>query len=312
MATRQLGDSGKTLPSVVACLPAFNSSAVILDTLEALEAQDYPNLKIHISDDASEDDTFSLCQAFADRSDKFHLVRQVTRLGWIDNVNALLDSAIADYLFIIPHDDIVYPSYVSRLVASLEANPNAFLAFADTKIVFCDNDVASQPQLIAEYKELDNITELMERAKRAARYHLDTTSHWPNTLVVAFRGIFRSSAIKRIGGLRRNVTGEFGADWAWLFQLALLGEFVRVPETLLEKRIVVGSLSMSWNYTLTQRFGAWFGCMAGVRRLNFSPVVRWKIKWQLVEAACLTVTQYLKRRYCSLNNRFRRFLKHLN
>jgi GT2 family glycosyltransferase len=278
-----------------------------------LEAQDYPNLKIHISDDASEDDTFSLCRTFADRSDKIHLVRQEIRLGWIDNINALLNSAVADYLFIIPHDDIVYPSYVSRLVAVLEANPNAILAFADTKIVFCDNHLASRPHLIAEYKELDNITELMERAKRAARYQLDLLdSRWPNILTVAFRGIFRSSAIKRIGGLRRNVTGEFGADWAWLFQLALLGEFVRVPQTLVEKRKVVSSLSKSWNYTLMQRFGEWFGCMAGVRGLRLSPLESWKIQWKLVEAACLIVPQYLRRRYCSLNDRFRRFLEHLN
>ncbi len=117
-------------PRVVACLPAFNAAEFITQTLEALEAQDYPNLEVLISDDASTDDTALICQSFAENSRTFRLIRQSHRLGWVNNVNALLAAAHAEYILITPHDDIIRPTYVTRLVQALEDNPHAVLAFS--------------------------------------------------------------------------------------------------------------------------------------------------------------------------------------
>ena len=41
------------MPLVTACVPTYNSARFLSATLESLEAQNYPNLEVMISDDAS-------------------------------------------------------------------------------------------------------------------------------------------------------------------------------------------------------------------------------------------------------------------
>lgn len=293
-------------PKVVACLPACNAAAFITETLETLAAQDYPNLEVLVSDDASTDDTANICQRFADHSQTFRLIRQPHRLGWVDNVNALLAAAQGEYLLIIPHDDIVRPTYVTRLVQALEDNPSAVLAFSNTQINFLNADTTTRQPLIAEYKELDDIKDTLERGKRVARYQLTCITSWPHTLMVAYRGIFRASASRQVGGMRKNLSGEFGADWAWLLRLALLGEFIRVPDVLVEKHRPPGSLSLSWNYSFKQRLGEWMGCVMAVRKAGLSWLDELEIQCRLVEAGCLYLLALLKFRYSRMTSRLRK------
>ena len=80
------------------------------------------------------------------------------------------------------------------------------------------------------------------------------------------RGLFRADAGKRVGGVRRHPGGEYSADWPWLLHLALLGEFVRVPEPLVRKEWRKEGLSHSWRGTLRQKLGVTYSCMREVHR----------------------------------------------
>lgn len=219
-------------PRVVACMPVWNAEAFVLETLESIAAQTYPNLGIVISDDASTDATAEICARFAERDPRFQLVRQPARLGWIGNANFLLSRARGDYFFFAFHDDPLRPAYVERLVDRLDSRPAAVLAFSD--VLSGDG--------VDRYTELDGITSRVERARRVIRKR---GSWWiPN------RGLVRLAAAHRIGGMRRHLAGEYKADWPWLLHLALLGEFVRVPEPLIRKTWRQASLSAQWKREL--------------------------------------------------------------
>ena len=303
-----MSESTRECPRAVACLAVYNSAQFIKKTLEALAAQDYPNLEILISDDASTDHTARICQRFCENSRKFQLIRQSHRLGWVNNVNALFAKARGEYLLIIPHDDIVDPTYVTKLVKALEMNPRAILAFSDTKITFLNGNTPTRRPLIAKYGELDGVKEKLERAKRATRYQLTLSTSWPNVLTVAYRGVFRASAAHQIGGMRKNLAGEFGADWAWLLRLVLLGEFIRIPHVLVEKRRREGSLSSTWEYTAWQRFGEWAGCIVTAWRAGLSYVEVTKLQWWLLESGCLYFLKISKRRVGLLISRIRKLI----
>ena len=96
--------------------------------------------------------------------------------------------------------------------------------------------------------------------------------HWwaPN------RGVFRSEAAGRIGGLQRHLAGEFSADWPWLVHMALLGESIRVPEVLVEKYYQSSSLSRTWNHGPRHRLAAALSCAREIHRaqLTLKEVVR--------------------------------------
>ena len=300
-ANRRMSQGPVNMPLVTACVPTYNSARFISATLESLEAQNYPNLEVMISDDASSDNTREICRGFTERLEQFSLVQQVHNLGWVSNVNALLASARGKYVFILPHDDLIRPTYVSSLIQVLEANQDAILAFSDTKISFIDVGPIGRSPMIATYKDLDGIKGCLERARRAACYQLDLIDRrYPNVLTLAFRGIFRRSAIGETGGLHRNVAGEIGADWAWLFHLALRGEFVRVPRVLAEKCKRTGSLSKNWRYSVFQRLGEWLGCVVVVRRSDLRMRDKLRIQWILVVNAARTLMKSSKNHIHSL------------
>jgi hypothetical protein len=170
----------------------------------------------------------------ADGAARVRVVRQPRRLGWVGNSNFLLDAAQAEgeYAFFAFHDDPVQPTYVERLAEALDRHPRAVLAFSD---------ILSRGAT-ESYVELDGISDRQERARRVLRMQ----GPWwiPN------RGLFRLQAARAVGGMRRHLAGEYKADWPWLVALAMRGEFVRVPEPLIQKVWRDGSLSAVWNRRL--------------------------------------------------------------
>ena len=244
-------------PRVVALVPTWRAESFIDATLQALAAQSYPNLEILISDDASPDGTAARCEAYAARDPRVRLIRQPHNLGWTGNVNALLREAHGDYFLFAFQDDLLEPSYIERCVAALEANPTSVMAFTDIVLVEQDGRRESK-----SYVRLDGVTDRLTRARLIARQR---GSWWiPN------RGVFRASARKAIGGLRRHAAGEFSADWPWLLHMALLGEFMRVPAPLCTKIYQPHSLSRSWDFSLFSWSAVTFSAMAAVRRASIA------------------------------------------
>jgi glycosyltransferase involved in cell wall biosynthesis len=286
---------GCSLPKVVALMPAWNAESFIVPVLESLAAQTYPNLQVLISDDASTDRTAAICEEFAARHANFRLIRQPRNLGWIGNVNALLSKAEGEYFFFAFHDDLPRPAYVERLVDALESNPRAVLAFSD----MIRRGAAVGPVLddIKVYRDLEGITDRVERGVRVARRQGKRPSY---LVTVANRGLFRASAARQVGGLRRHIAGEFGADWPWLLHLSLLGEFVRVPDALIEKRYRRTSLSATWKHSAWQWMGVFFACMREIRRAKLPMAEELIIHRELVGYP-------LKRQWWGIHARLRRF-----
>ena len=246
-------------PRVIACTPTYNAAEFITPTLESLAAQSYPNLRILVSDDASDDDTLHICERFAAKDTRFSVIRQPQRLGWIGNANALLQAAAsqADYLLFAFHDDILKPDFVSKLVDRLEARPQAIVAYSDVECHYLDGSLE-----LRVYDRLDGLTSPVDRAKTMLRQH----RHW----AVPNRGVFRAWAASQIGGLKRNLAGEFSADWPWLVHMSLLGEFTRVPEVLCDKYYKENSVSRGWNFNSWHRIAAALACGREIRNSDLS------------------------------------------
>jgi len=285
------------LPRAVALLPAWNAEGFIGPVLDALAAQTYPNFEVLISDDASSDRTAEICAACAATHANFRLIRQQRNMGWIGNVNALLRAAEGNYFFFAFHDDRPLPTYVARLVAALEADPNAVLAFSDMIRRFPPGDVMTDD--VQVYLDLEHVTGRAERGVRVARKWGEPPSYM---VTLANRGLFRAAAAREIGGLRRHMAGEFGADWPWLLRLALIGGFVRVPEPLIEKVYRAGSVSAKWKHSAWQRLGVLVSCMRETRDANLSFAEELAVQ-------CALVGYALQRQWWRIHHAMRRHLR---
>ena len=249
----------ETAPKVVALLPAWNAEKFIQRTLDSVTAQTWPNLEIVASVDLSTDRTAEIIAAHAEQDPRFRVIVQPERLGWVGNVNALIGAAAnagADYFVFAFHDDVLYPDYISACVERLEARPQAVLAFSDIKTTFKDG------RTVANFFDgLDGLRTPLSRARVMVR----SKGQW----AVPNRGVFRSYAAARVGGMKRHRGGEVAADWPWLLSLSLLGDFERIPETLVHKYFERDSLSRTWKYTPAQLYGT---CEQCAREIMAAPI----------------------------------------
>lgn len=236
------------MSSVTALLPAWQAEGFIQRTLDSLSLQTYPNFRVLVSVDVCTDSTAEICERHAARDQRFSVLRQTERKGYVGNCNALLAMADSDYVLFAFHDDVIKPEYVSRLAAVLDARPEVVLSFSDVLLTHVNGR--------RERWQLTEMEGLQDRIKRAAHMFAPKVKWWvPN------RGLFRLARARRIGGLKLHGAGEFSTDKPWLFHMALLGQFARVPEILCLKYYQPGSLSRSWAYSQREHFEVISACL---------------------------------------------------
>lgn len=227
-------------PRVTAIVPCYNAAAFISRTLDSLAAQTWPNLEILIGDDRSSDDTPGIVAAFAEGRGNVRVLNRQHNLGWLRNSNDLMANAEGELMFFAFHDDIVDPTYVETLVRVLHDNPSVVLAYSDVEVIEVDGS--------REVHSFECLTGLQGSLSRGF-----VMAQQPNGWWVPNRGLFRSWAFHRSGGIKPNAKGEYSADWTWLLHLSLLGAFVRVPEILCHKYYKPGSISKAWPRDRSQR-----------------------------------------------------------
>lgn len=233
---------------VAVLVPAWKSADFIQDTLNCLSAQTYDNLRVFVSVDLCDDATYAVCLAHARQDARFQVVQQTQRLGYVGNCNFLLGQSEADYALFAFHDDILAPDYIALLANALDRRPEAVMAFTDVQLTDVDG---RQEHWV--FNELEGVGDRVQRAFTMLR--------GDNMWWVPNRGLFRLDAVREINGLKTHGAGEFSADWPWLFHMSLLGEFVRVPQTLCFKYYKSGSLSRSWEFSRRQFFEVRAACM---------------------------------------------------
>ncbi len=251
-------DRSDRTPTVSALLPCYNAEAFIADTLRCLAGQTWPKLEILIGDDASTDRTLEMVTAFSESRDNVRIIARKQNLGWLANTNSLMENASGNLMFFAFHDDLVAPTYVERLVAALDKNPRAVLAYSDVELTELDGS--------RELIVFDGLARGKGPLARGLRMAVRPTGWWvPN------RGLFRAEAFHRIGGIKRHDMGELAADWPWLVHMAILGELDRVPEVLCHKFYKPASLSKRWKYTPDQWKVVARSAVREIRQSNLNP-----------------------------------------
>jgi glycosyltransferase involved in cell wall biosynthesis len=211
------------LKPVTICLGTWNASRFVEQTLRSIQAQTYPQLHILIADDASGDATLETCAAILGDDPRVHLIQRLENIGWCRNYSDMLERVETAYVCFAFHDDRLEPEYIAQLVAALEEQPSAVLAYSD--LTFGVNQFVP---LSGIYRQLDRVDHPTVRLRSLIRMQ---GSWW-----IPFRGVARTESAKRcIDSLRVDREESFSSDWIWLIRMAMLGSFVRVPRNLVQK-----------------------------------------------------------------------------
>ncbi len=125
-----------TTPKVSVCIPVYNGSAYIADTIKSILDQTYKDFQIIVCDNCSTDNTGEIVRNFRDQ--RLTYVRNHKNLGLIGNANRCLELADGEYVNILHHDDIMLPENLALKVRILDQHPKVGLVHSD--VLFIDQN----------------------------------------------------------------------------------------------------------------------------------------------------------------------------
>jgi glycosyltransferase involved in cell wall biosynthesis len=105
----------------------------VRESLDSILTQTYPNLVVHVSDNASTDDTIKVIESIEDPRVTIH--QHFENIGGEGNFNRCIQMAEGKYTAIFHADDIYEPDMVAKQVAFLEAHPEAGAVFTEASLV---------------------------------------------------------------------------------------------------------------------------------------------------------------------------------
>ena len=209
-------------PLVTIGVPVYNGEAYIKKALKSLVSQDYENIEVIISDNASTDATSLICQEYAGRHPKIKYERNLCNLGAVANFNKLPTLASGKYFMWAAYDDLWDSLYVSRCVRVLESDPS--LIGCTTSLRFIDeNDSIIQN---IDYSGYDNPDlSCSDVGSRIASW-LDRSGWY------SIYGLYRTSAIAS-----QQVEDSYGSDVLFVLKLLFQGRIANIPDVLFYYRI---------------------------------------------------------------------------
>lgn len=212
--------SQESVPKVTIGLRIYNEETYLPAVLESLRAQDFRDLEIIISDNASTDGTESICRAAAASDRRIRYIRQRTNIGMHGNLNFLFGECRSPYFVWAGGHDLWHPGFVSNLLDVLESNPSVVCAYPYITCI----DGRGDPLPLQEYCRLDTRgLNVLSRTQVVL---------WGLNGCTPIVGMFRSEALRKTRLFRYVVC----TDNLLIFELSLLGSIACVPIPLACRR----------------------------------------------------------------------------
>jgi alpha-1,3-rhamnosyltransferase len=121
------------MPLVSVSVIVYNSSKTIVETMDSIYNQTYPNLELIVSDDFSTDNTVQVCcdwvKAHKDRFVRTELLTVEKNTGISANLNRAERACHGEWVKTIAGDDLLLPNCVSDYMDYVKNNPDAIYVF---------------------------------------------------------------------------------------------------------------------------------------------------------------------------------------
>lgn len=197
-------------PLVSISLTAYNAEKFIEKTLQSIINQDYKNLEIILSDDASKDKTIEIVQRISKNyPGKIKLNINGVNLGITRNCNVALNMCNGKYIAFFAGDDLMYPGKISEQVKSMESDSDCSLSYHSVDVLDGDNN--------------NNILFTTEIGKQRYQSFLDIISC--GGMIGVCSVMVRRDSIPP-GGFSNRFPSV--SDWLMLIEVALRGKIVKV------------------------------------------------------------------------------------
>ncbi|MFN0091594.1 MAG: glycosyltransferase family 2 protein [Acidimicrobiales bacterium] len=202
-------------PRLTIGLPVRNGAAYLERCLTSLLDQDFSDLVVIVSDNASTDDTSDIARDIARSDPRVRYRRQPVDVGANANFNDTFRGCNTELFKWAAVDDLIAPRLLSACVDALDADADAVLAYGKPHLIDETDVVLSEP--------LECVTP--PPSAHAVERFAEVLAHevWCTPIF----GVIRADTLRRTKLLRPF----YGADKVLLAELSLVGRFACVePE----------------------------------------------------------------------------------
>lgn len=202
-------------PLISIGLPVYNGGRHLRRALDSIIEQDYNNLEIIISDNASTDDTWEVCQEYLEKDARIVLSRNEYNKGANYNFLKVMHAATGELFMWAAHDDLYDPTYIGECYQKLVENPSAIMCCSE--LVFINEN--GQVRNDWKYSNIESLgMNVVDRVHEVIK-----RTGW-----FAIYGLFRKAALPILSCFKET----YGNDVVMLTKLAIAGECAKVHKPL--------------------------------------------------------------------------------
>ncbi len=222
---------------VTVAVSHYNLGTLMQETLDCLQAQDYPHQNVVVVDDGSTDaEALEAFHAYIERYPQFTFV-ELPHEGYWSPRNHVVETTADPFIIIVDGDNLPVPEMTSDFCRALQRNPRAD-AFSCYITSFADGQQDADGELVFKATNYPSGSDLLGGLRR--NVFGDTNA------------IFRTKVIRKLGGYRANFDNPY-ADWDIFMRLAAAGYRHEVlPKVLLHYRSHTKSMIRQRNTYLSE------------------------------------------------------------
>jgi len=215
------------LPKVSVVCTCYNQEDYVLDALNSVLRQEYPNLELIVVDDNSTDRSAEMILEFQARHPETLVIINEENLGICKSFNKGYSHSSGDYLVDLAADDILLPDRIALGVKSLETLGKEFgVNYCDCEFIDSNSEsIGFQYKNKAHYKKLPQGNVF---ASLLARHMISS----PTLL-------FRREVMEKLNGYDETLSFE---DFDFWVRSSRYFYYSFTPFVLVQKRLLTGSL----------------------------------------------------------------------
>ena len=141
-------------PTVSVVMPCYNDGDYILDAVNSIKMQSYPQIELIIIDDGSDDEkTADILKMVNYRNLK---VLRTNHLRPAGARNYGIKEASGKYILPLDADDTIESSYIEKAVIELESDSNIGIVYCHADLFGCENGRWDLPDYSLKKEIIDN------------------------------------------------------------------------------------------------------------------------------------------------------------
>lgn len=204
-------------PLVSIGLPTYNRAPSLRRAIESVLVQDYQNIVLIVSDNASTDETQAVCLEAARYDGRVKYFRRQTNQGATANFREVLAHSDGEFFMWLADDDWLDPTYVGRCVQVLLEHPNYSLVCGKARYF-------QEEEFVHDGLACDLLQD--RGSDRVLAYYAHVADNG------TFYGVMRRTQI-----LRAPMRNTLGGDWLLVAATAFMGKIKTLGDTCVNRNL---------------------------------------------------------------------------